>query len=259
MLESLEARQLLSITIHGNEIVVEGSEYGDVIIVDQLSDNSFEIYDNGMVTTITTDKTIKKITLNGNGGNDMLMLQKSVTVDGCLNGEDGDDTLIGGSGDDLISGGSGVDTVDYSAEDWKTLVSLDNVQNDGVVGMEHDNVYDDVENVITGDGDDIVIGSSADNTIITNGGNDFVWGNDGDDLIDGGDGDDDLDGGLGDDVIIGGMGADFIKGGKGNDTLYAAWDGAVDTVIGNDDVDTAYLDQMDFFGGDVEFPFVFSL
>ena len=86
------------------------------------------------------------------------------------------------------------------------LVSLDDIANDGgfllngVNGRpallpELDNVHSDVENVRTGVGDDVLIGSAAANT---------------------------LDGGAGDDSLDGGAGLDFLQGGPGiNQVSYA--------------------------------------
>jgi len=100
--------------------------------------------------------------VNGDDGNDT------------VNGENGDDDLGGGSGDDLLNGGAGVDTADYG-DHGDVTVTLDGVANDGSAG-ETDNADADkaVENVITGPGDDNVVGNALPNFIDTGSGNDGI-------------------------------------------------------------------------------------
>jgi Ca2+-binding RTX toxin-like protein len=106
-----------------------------------------------------------------------------------LSGGAGDNLLRGGLGADQIHGGGGIDTVDYSERTVPVHVSLDGVADDGGNG-ERDNIATDVETVVAGSGDDVLVGSDQANTLI------------------GGDGDDLLDGRLGADVLIGGDGED---------------------------------------------------
>ena len=85
-------------------------------------------------------------------------------------------------------------------------------------------VFRDIETVIAGDGDDLIILSDrdielGDLTIIAGRGNDIVWSNVGNDTINGNLGDDIIHGGGGDDVINGGEDNDLINGGDGNDEL----------------------------------------
>ncbi|MBB3995602.1 Ca2+-binding RTX toxin-like protein [Sulfitobacter undariae] len=88
--------------------------------------------------------------------------------------------------------------------------------------------FTEIEEVILGSGDDVVIGSSGGDKVLTGAGADTVYG---------GAGDDEIYGDAGDDVIKGGTGNDTISGGDGNDTfVYSAGDGA-DTItdFGTDD------------------------
>jgi Ca2+-binding RTX toxin-like protein len=93
-------------------------------------------------------------------------------------------------------------------------ISLDNHDNDGQP-REHDNVRDDIENVTTGEGNDLIIGSAKSNV---------------------------LDGVFGNDTIIGGAGPDTLIGGPGDDELLAK-DGFVDVVNGVDGNDRASVDN----------------
>jgi Ca2+-binding RTX toxin-like protein len=101
-----------------------------------------------------------------------------------LDGGTGDDRLDGGTEADTFVGGPGTDTADYSTRLPRddVRVSLDGIANDGVAG-EKDSVGargfslfgpPDMENVKTGPGDDVVIGSAAANDIVTGGGTDTV-------------------------------------------------------------------------------------
>jgi Ca2+-binding RTX toxin-like protein len=67
-----------------------------------------------------------------------------------------------------------------------------------------------IENVVTGDGNDSVIGNALANAI---------YGMRGNDQLDGGDGDDTIDGGVGDDLVFGTAGDDRLIGGAGSDAL----------------------------------------
>ena len=62
----------------------------------------------------------------------------------------------------------------------------------------------------------------------------------------------------GNDIVYGGMGADMIDGGVGDDMLYGndttcADDGAVDTISGNQGIDTGYGNALDIFDHTVEY------
>jgi len=106
------------------------------------------------------------------------------------------------------------------------------------VGARSDTVFVSpetvIENIITADGNDFVVGNSADNTIEGRTGNDRLLGEAGDDVIIGGDGADSLNGGEGNDAISGGDGNDQIFAGAtdtGNDTIVG--DAGDDVIGGN--------------------------
>jgi Ca2+-binding RTX toxin-like protein len=170
-------------------------------------------------------------TIHGGPGNDVLAGGLGADI---LNGNDGDDTFdeLGdpASADgDVLNGNAGSDTVDYSARTEIIEVALDTVADDGE-DAEADKVSVDVENVITGSGADIIVGSTVANR------------------LEGGAGTDTISGGDGDDVLVGGDDADTLSGGKGNDTFVESLDVAAlngaDEMVGNDGVDTVtYADR----------------
>jgi Ca2+-binding RTX toxin-like protein len=185
--------------------------------------------------------------LNGGQGNDQ------------IDGGDGDDQISEDPGNDTIAGGPGDEDEYDGGNEGGVSISLDGVANDtGPTGT--DNVLPDIENIDTGNGDDVVIGSAADNSIRTSGGNDVVNGGDGNDDITLDDGNDTGSGGGGNDEISGGRGNDVLDGGAGDDELFdfagtdqlSGGDGrdlldsetGADTISGGPGVDTvAYWDS----------------
>lgn len=139
--------------------------------------------------------------IDDQGGNDV--------VDAGL----GDDTIKASMGNDLIDGGAGVDTYDASSSRANIEVRLaggvitgDDIGNDRVMRIEV---------VMTGSGNDVVIGDNADNVVMTGAGNDVIDGLGGSDVVDAGQGDDTV-------VMQSGDGADWYDGGHGIDTIDAS-------------------------------------
>ncbi len=102
-------------------------------------------------------------------------------------------------------------------------------------------------NLLGGEGDDLIFGVGGrdfirggdDNDIIYGGkGRDVIFGEQGNDIIFGGKGNDSLSGGAGTDVIYGQKGDDLISGGTGNDRLFGG-DGK-DTLNGNEGNDLLF-------------------
>jgi Ca2+-binding RTX toxin-like protein len=163
-----------------------------------------------------------------------------------LLGNDGADTLKGGLGNDVLDGGNGVDTADYLEKTDAITVTLNGTTNATVlVGGLAEDIIRGVENILSGSGDDTLIGDSANN---------MFRGSLGADLIDGGSGVDTADyrekkaavsvilnGGNDSFVFVGGIAEDTIRnvenvfGGKGNDTLTG--DDSANTLNGNDGKD----------------------
>ncbi|NJR58553.1 MAG: calcium-binding protein [Cyanobacteria bacterium CRU_2_1] len=109
--------------------------------------------------------------LEGNAGNDQLY------------GGEGNDTLEDGYGLNTIDGGAGIDTADYSDTYTKIFANLST----GIVSFPNDSTRTDtlisIENVIGGNGDDVIVGNSANN------------------VLSGGEGEDTLNGGAGTDTV----------------------------------------------------------
>jgi Ca2+-binding RTX toxin-like protein len=224
---------------------------------DVASDN--EVVKGGSAADSITGTTGAQ-TLFGGGGDD--------TLDGgagndILNGDAGNDTFDEGTasnGSDVFNGGLGTDTVDYSGRTNDVTVTIDTTATDGE-SLEADKVVTDVENVLTGDGDDNITGSTQDNVLDGGAGGDTINGGDGNDTLVGGDDDDTLNGGNGNDTFDEGSasnGADTMNGGAGVDTIsYTARTNDVTVVMDNTaasgealETDTVNTDVENCIGGD---------
>ncbi len=126
-----------------------------------------------------------------------------------LDGGRGDDTLVGGGGGDTLLGGAEADrgdTADYSSSASGTARTIDllAIDADGYVTASDGTAIGDrlkgIENLVGGDGDDILSGDNIDN------------------LLDGGQASDTLSGRGGNDTLIGGLGSDDLDGGDASDT-----------------------------------------
>ena len=81
------------------------------------------------------------------------------------------------------------------------------IKSDGYVLSTHANPID----VVTGSGDDVIVGGGGNNKVISGAGNDRIFTYGGDDIIEAGEGDDE---------VWGSGGSDLIDGGEGNNKLY---------------------------------------
>lgn len=187
-----------------------------------------------------------------------------------VGGNGGDDILAGMAGGDKLIGGDGVDMADYRAEEGVTV----DMQNAIFDGAAFGDVFDGIEGIFGGKGDnslkgdgeanifevltgtnlllgrggediltggggrDNISGGTENDTLSGNGLRDRLTGNAGDDTLDGGDGSDDLTGGTGSDTQSGGAGKDtfIFTGNAGLDTILDFEDGADLIEIGNNKV-----------------------
>lgn len=212
---------------------------------------------------------------------DILAVQDLYGVAGTLRTDDttyGYGSTVGGQYDDFINltgpigwtiiDDGGVDTIDFTTATESMTIDLTPGAVSSVGGGTNNMVIFDttvIENLVSGDGDDTIMGNSAQNSI---------FGGDGNDSLDGGAGNDTLNGGLGIDTatyasgssdisanlgseiaVAGGLGTDTLIsienfiGGSGNDTVYGS--SAENRLEGGDGADLlAGLDGNDIlFGG----------
>ncbi len=135
------------------------------------------------------------ITINGEDGNDQVVVAGAVRAGLQLNGGEGSDSLTGGRGNDTIDGGAGDDSM------------------------------------IGGRGNDVLIGRDGADAIFGNDGSDSLSGGAGHDRLNGGNDNDVLLGGDGNDKLYGGAGNDLALGEEGDDTVDGGA-GSRDTLVG---------------------------
>jgi Ca2+-binding RTX toxin-like protein len=160
--------------------------------------------------------------LIGNAGKDVLMgktgedrLSGGDDADD-LRGGGGRDILIGGQGNDLLNGQNGTDTADYSGTVNVTVnLSKTTAQNTG----HGRDTLTKIENLISGSGDDKLIGNAGNNELRGGTGDDLLKGEGGKDVLFGGGGNDTLRGGDAVDTLVGGNGMDVLYGDAAGDTL----------------------------------------
>jgi len=144
--------------------------------------SSIENINGGNGADEFTGNSVDNVLYGGNG-NDILDGRAGNDI---LNGGAGDDVLIANYGSDAFNGGLGNDTYQIQGSRVEDL-AFDIDLNAGT--DQHGNTYSNIENIIGGNGDDILIGS-ADNNVLNGGaGNDTLYGGGGNDTLDGGTGD----------------------------------------------------------------------
>lgn len=167
--------------------------------------------------TITYERKVGDA--DGGAGNDRFSfnnfgqnLATDTTADG---GADNDHFTIIDFGAN-VEGGAGFDTLYLTPDDGGVSVDASSGQvtsDSGRISMN----FGDIEQFITTNDSDTVLGSDNDDRIVLDGGDDRAEGRDGNDQIFGGDGNDTLEGNDGDDVLVGGAGQNTLNGGNGTD------------------------------------------
>src|SRR6266568_2920574 len=164
IVETLEQRRLLSVSLHGGMLAIKGTKRADDIQI-EVAHSSVMVTMNGSSKSFNLSD-IRKIRALGGKGNDNIHFNSAggtLSVPMTLMGGVGNDTLVGGSGDDVLKGGAGDDSIQGNAGD------------DSCDG---------------GAGNDSLEGSSGDDDLEGGAGNDDCDGGQGHDSINGGKGSD---------------------------------------------------------------------
>ncbi len=218
-------------SLSGIERIV-GSGYSDVLVGGGVTPVTLEggsgndqLYDYGADSLLFGGEGYD--VLIGNGGDDTLF------------GGDGNDFLFGGAGADSVNGGDGTDYLSFAGASG--AMSIDLAAGTGSGGDADGDSYAGIECVLSGDGNDSIVGDDAFN---------ILYGMGGDDTIDGGGGNDYLIGGAGSDV--------FVFGSNWGRDLVFDWQDGIDrldirgTGLTLDDftiVDTPQGTRLDWFDG----------
>lgn len=157
-----------------------------------------------------------------------------------LSGSESNDTLAGGMGADTLIGNSG--TADWASFAKSSLSVRVNLSAGSVLSPQGNDSLVSIENVVSGNGDDELIGDVFNNILSGGPGNDSLIGQAGADSLDGGPGND-LFYGAGSDSLFGADGQDtfryqslsdliavgrYVDGGVGNDQIELQFSGTVE-------------------------------
>ncbi len=158
--------------------------------------------------------------LHGGNGNDWLRGDAGVDLIYGGNGDDnivsdgdggryfgdaGNDMMMSGLGEETMDGGLGLDTIDHTIYDYNYTVNLST----GLTNWAGE-LYLNFENVIMGDGNDMITGSEVANQIYGGFGSDSIYSGKGDDYLDGGFDVDHMNGGDGNDMYVVDQTSDFV-------------------------------------------------
>jgi hypothetical protein len=167
LFETLESRQLFSVSLVAGTVTVTGSNLADTIAINKGSNNSINIQD-GPTGHIYPSSLISKIVVNGNGGDDVITESSAVTKPAVIHGGDGNDVIHGGGGNTTIYGDNGNDKL-YGGT-GSTVIN--GGAGDDQLWASHGKSY-----LNGGDGNDtlVTIGGSHSDTAIGGNGTDSFW------------------------------------------------------------------------------------
>ena len=178
---------------------------------------------------ITIDMVSMRVT--GAAGSDSFMGMENVLAGAghdSLLGDSLANSLSAGAGNDTISGGAGADSIDGdTGTDLVSYAHLLGISQAVTVdllvrrasGADGSDSLLGIENVVSGAGNDCLVGDALANILSGSAGNDSLSGGDGRDSLMGGDGNDRILGGTAGDSLMGNAGDDTLAGGTGADTL----------------------------------------
>ena len=217
MIEILEIRRLLSVSLENGVLTVLGTPAADRIVV--YYSRTFERQEYVVSGTAGSGRfpaaDVRVVAVRSGAGNDSVDLATAEVVFPAAIGFFGPvlvpSRVDGGLGDDLIYGGASRDII------------FAGFGNDRVFGTDGDDWLDG------GWGDDVLSGGDGNDYVLGGLGSDLVTGSAGDDRLNGGPGDDHVgardgmpgspDIETGNDLLVGGPGEDWLAGGPGADRI----------------------------------------
>jgi len=242
-LENLERRAMLSASVVNGVLTINGTAGTDTYLITQVGDDLHVTENNVNLGSFAVDDDGSPhkalIELYAGGGNDVVVLDASVTYNSELYGQAGHDAITGGSGQDDIDGGAGNDTMHGGADDDTFYNNntpagiagpVDKDEFYGDAGDEDSVRYDDRPVGVVVTLDDIandgyataVIGGASPEGDNVHSDVEGVGGTEFADYLVGNAKDNGLFGSGGNDTIYGSLGNDTLGAGEGNDTVYAS-------------------------------------
>ena len=157
VVDSLEARKLLSSVLSGGTVIVTGSSLADDIFVRRDASARIVVEENGAAKRFA-GSSVLRISINGGSGDDFIEIATDITLPTTINGQDGWDTISGGGGRDSVFGGYGNDSI------------LGNGGNDVIRGEY------DADTVNGGAGNDVLYGHAGNDDLYGSSGSDSMYG-----------------------------------------------------------------------------------
>jgi Ca2+-binding RTX toxin-like protein len=119
LVEMLEARQMLSVSVVRGALMIDGTSGDDTITVSRnpVSKGQLRVSVNGLLNGVDS-VGLKRINISALEGNDLVLIdqtQGAITLPVNIAGGSGNDTMTGGSGPDVLQGGRGNDAIRGSA------------------------------------------------------------------------------------------------------------------------------------------------
>jgi Ca2+-binding RTX toxin-like protein len=189
MVEQLEGRRMMSVSMQDGVVVVSGTDGADSVQIFATDAGSqpmlcVEIYsgDQGTVANFPLSE-VTGVKVDGLGGNDHLFVDRTygaLSVPVTLFGGAGDDVLIGGAGIDELVGGTGADWIDAGEGAWLESSDAWFVRSEnGATTPEMDGDRQAVgeDTVATATQSDLVDGAGADRLMPAGTGDGFVESN----------------------------------------------------------------------------------
>ena len=229
----------VNVTFNGDEegtyLVGAAGSDGDFADIERIvgTDNDDTVDLTADTSGITVESGTGDDTVTSGFGNDVISTGTGQD-DIVINDDFGNDDIDGGTGADGtgdVLDGSGLSqdvTVDFAASETGTV-------DNGTDTLD----FNEIEAIVTGSGDDTVLGDIGDDVVSTGAGTD---------TLSGGAGDDTFDAGAGNDTIAGGIGDDSITAGTGDDTIVVNDTFGNDTIAGGSDAGDTDTDILDGSG-----------
>jgi hypothetical protein len=119
LLETLEARQMLSVSVVNGALIITGTSGDDTITVsrDPVTKGQLRVSINGLLNGVD-GVGVNRINISALEGNDLILIDPSqgeIALPVNIAGGSGNDTMTGGSGADILQGGRGNDVIRGSA------------------------------------------------------------------------------------------------------------------------------------------------
>src|SRR5688500_1006847 len=109
LIEALDSRMLLTVSVANGVLFIDGTDNDDVITVDRVK-NEYVVVEDGQETR-RSSKGIRRVSVTARDGNDRVDFSGNVRVSGFIDGGDGADILDGSNFADVILGGAGDDEI----------------------------------------------------------------------------------------------------------------------------------------------------